>query len=71
MPFNNPSYTPYDSAMVINNHLVISEAGLKERADSVHAVFKTRTRQLARNVGDDSTLGKFLLKLYPEEKQSL
>lgn len=130
MPFNNPSYTPYDSAMVINNHftlkieaedlaiihksglqdlLVISEpgnvkvtigavssssgtpqndslqlwkelieahnkemsdfykAGLKERADSSHKAFKARTIQLAHNVGDDSTLGKFLTKLYPGE----
>lgn len=46
---------------------MLYEAGLKERADSSHKAFKARTIQLAHNVGDNTTLGKFLLKLYPEQ----
>ena len=41
------------------------DAGLKAQADSVHQLYKERTWQMARSVGEDSTLGEFLLGLFP------
>ena len=41
------------------------DAGRKAEADSVHNAYKERTRELARNVGEESILGAFLLNLYP------
>ena len=35
--------------------------------DSIHNAYKQRSRQIAHNCGDESTLGKFLLSLYPEK----
>ena len=41
------------------------DAGLKAMADSVHGMYKDRTRQMALSLGPDSELGEFLLNLYP------
>lgn len=40
----------------------------KQEMDSVRAAYIQRTRQLAHNCGDSTTLGKFLLSLYPDKK---
>ena len=42
------------------------DAGRKAEADSVHKAYKERTWELARNVGEESILGAFLLNLYPQ-----
>lgn len=44
-------------------------AGMKEQADSLRAVYKERTRQMALSLGEDSILGTFLLSLYPLPKE--
>lgn len=44
------------------------QSGCKEEADSTHAAYKSRSQNMAHALGDDSTLGKFLLSLYPDKK---
>lgn len=41
------------------------DAGLKAQADSVHQLYKERTWEMARSLGEDSILGAFLMNLYP------
>ena len=41
------------------------DAGMKAQADSVHQLYKERTRAMARSLGEDSILGAFLMDLYP------
>ncbi len=41
------------------------DAGMKAEADSVHEIYKERTRSMARSLGPDSILGEFLGGLYP------
>lgn len=43
-----------------------SMAGFHEAADSIHTVYKQRTRSMAAALGHESTLGSFLNGLYPE-----
>ena len=45
------------------------ESGLKEEAQAERKAYRERTRQMAHAVGDESTLGAFLLNLYPEPKE--
>lgn len=45
------------------------DAGLKEQADSVHELYKERTRTMALSLGEDSILGEFLLGLFPLPKE--
>ena len=44
-------------------------AGMKVKADSLRAAYKDRTRRMAVSLGEDSTLGTFLLNLYPLPKE--
>ena len=44
------------------------DAGMKAQADSVHSIYKERTRSMALALGQDSILGEFLLGLYPLPK---
>lgn len=41
------------------------DAGMKAEADSVHEIYKERTRSMARSLGTDSILGEFLMGLFP------
>lgn len=43
------------------------KASGKAAKDSVREAYKERTRQLAHNCGDETTIGKFLLSRYPEK----
>ena len=45
------------------------DAGLKEEASEEHAAYRTRTQQMALELGEDSILGAFLLQLYPLTKE--
>ena len=44
-------------------------AGEYDKALEVNTAYKQRTWELARNLGEDSTLGAFLLDLYPLPKE--
>ena len=44
-------------------------AGLKAQADSLRAIYKQRTREMALALGEDSTVGAFLLGMYPLPKE--
>lgn len=46
------------------------QMGMKAQADSLRAVYKERSRQLCENVGSETTLGAFLSKMFPPEKQN-
>lgn len=48
--------------------LAMLQSNCKEEADSTHAAYKARSQSMAHALGDDSTLGKFLLSLYPDKK---
>jgi len=41
------------------------DAGLKAEADSVHTIYKERTRAMGSSLGENSILGAFLLDLFP------
>lgn len=47
--------------------LTMLQAGCSEEADSTHEAYKLRTQTMAHSLGDESTLGSFLLGLYPEK----
>ena len=47
------------------NFRYFTENAPKEKTDSLKRIYVDRTHEMARNVGEDSILGKFLLKLYP------
>lgn len=47
----------------LDNRAITSE----EERTALREVYKTRTREIAHECGDDSVLGKFLLGLYPEK----
>ena len=65
-PDSSGGGTPQNDSLQVWKDLTIARnAGRKAEADSVHNVYKERTRELARNVGEESILGAFLLNLYP------
>ena len=45
------------------------QMGMKAQADSLRAIYKERSRQLCENVGPETTLGAFLLKMFPPRHQ--
>jgi len=66
--------TPQNDSLQVWKDLTVShnrafgqlyDAGLKVAADSVHGMYKDRTRQMALSLGRNSELGGFLLNLYP------
>ena len=74
-PDSSGGGTPQNDSLQVWKDLTIArnqdfgplyDAGRKAEADSVHNAYKERTRELARNVGEESILGAFLLNLYPE-----
>ncbi len=73
-PDSSGGGTPQNDSLQVWKDLTIArnkvfgplyDAGRKAEADSVHNAYKERTRELARNVGEESILGAFLLNLYP------
>ena len=44
-------------------------AGLKAEADSVRAVYRDRSREMALALGEESIVGAFLLSIYPLPKE--
>lgn len=44
-------------------------AGDKAERDAIHNAYKQRSQQIAHNCGDESSLGKFLLSLYPDKAE--
>ncbi len=44
---------------------MLRRAGHREELDSLRAAYKERTRAMARALGEDSSLGEFLMNLYP------
>ena len=44
-------------------------SGLKAQADSLRSIYKQRTREMALALGEDSTVGAFLLSMYPLPKE--
>ena len=74
-PDSSGGGTPQNDSLQVWKELTMSrnklfgqlyDAGLKAQADSVHQVYKERTRAMARSVGEESILGAFLLNLYPQ-----
>ena len=66
--------TPQNDSLQVWKELTIEKnrmdnkfrySGQKEQLDSMYAVYKERTWQMALNVGKESVLGEFLLSLYP------
>ena len=69
-PQNDSIQVWKDLTMEINKmYSSMVNAGMKEQADSLRAVYKERTRQMALSLGEDSILGTFLLSLYPLPKE--
>lgn len=46
------------------------QMGMKAQADSVRAIYKDRSRKICENVGPETTLGAFLLKMFPPKNQN-
>ena len=67
----NDSLQVWKDITIRNNQLEgqMRDAGLKAQADSVHRIYKERTWQMARALGEDSMAGEFLLSLYPLPKE--
>ena len=67
----NDSLQVWKDITIRNNQLEgqMRDAGLKAQADSIHRIYKERTWQMARALGEDSMAGEFLLSLYPLPKE--
>lgn len=55
-------------ALTEQYNLANKSAASEAERTALREVYKTRTHEIAHGCGDDSTLGKFLLGLYPEKK---
>ena len=55
-------------ALTEQYNLANRSAASEAERTALREVYKTRTHEIAHGCGDDSTLGKFLLGLYPEKK---
>ena len=47
----------------------LRRAGMTAEADSVRAIYKKRSRQICENVGNETTLGAFLGKMFLPKKE--
>ena len=67
----NDSLQVWKDITIRNNQLEgqMRDAGLKAQADSIHRIYKERTWQMARTLGEHSMAGEFLLSLYPLPKE--
>lgn len=59
----------YKKATTKDEHIQQVKMHNKRRIQALNEVYFRRTQQLAHNVGDSTTLGSFLLKMYPEKTE--